>query len=111
MINQNCIVTINQLTGNATSKTFTATTTGIRATIIPASQETLAFYPELPVGQAYTVIINGQITSLSPEAELVVTDVEDSPLTLNDKFQIKGIARKDKVMGNILFSAVAVKVA
>lgn len=112
MIKHNCIVTINELTGDEDEKTFTNTTTGIRAIIIPASQETLALYPELPVGQAYSISITDKgLTSLSSEAELVVTAVEGGILAVNDKFQIKGISRKDKIMGVTFFSAVAVKVS
>lgn len=110
MIKHNCIVTVNNLSGDEDDKGRTSTTTGVRATIIPASQETLALYPDMPVGQSYSVIINdNSLSTLSRQATLVVTAVESSQFAVNDTFEIKGIARKDKVMGNTIFSAVAVK--
>jgi len=112
MLNQNCIVTVRLLTGNESSKSFSTSITGIKATIIPASQETLALYPDLPVGQSFSIIINDKnLTSdLTPESEIEITDVETSQYVVGNKFQLRGQARKDKVLGNTIYSFVAVKV-
>lgn len=110
MIKHNCIVTVNNLAGDEDDKSRSSAITGIRATIVPASQETLALYPDMPVGQSYSVSINDNaLTSLSRQATLVVTAVEAGILAVNDTFEIKGISRKDKIMGNTIYSAVAVK--
>ena len=113
MIKNNCIGTVKILTGNADNKSFSTSIANIRATVIPASQETLALYPELPVGQTYTIIINDNALTmnLQPESEFIITDAQDSAFAVNDTFQLRGQARKDKIMGNTIFSFVAVKIS
>lgn len=110
MIASNCIVTVTNLSGDETLKQRTTNQTGIRATIVPASQE-VAVLHDVPVGQAFSILINGQITGLTSDAKITVTDAFISSLVAGDVFNIKGAVRVDAVLGNSLYSALGVKVS
>jgi len=111
MINHNCLVTINKLSGTSSSKQFSVLATNVPATILPTSNETLTMYPDVPIGSAYSLYINSSsLTELPAESEVVVTDAEGGALTVNDKFQVREVSRKEKVFGNTFYTAVLVKI-
>lgn len=106
----NCLVTIKKVTGSADNKSFSTVSTGVKALILPASNEILALYPDLPAGQSYSFVINSDsITDIPAESELLVTDAMGSELTVNDSFSVLGVTRKNKVMRNIIHSGTCIK--
>lgn len=106
----NCLVTIKKISGSADNKSYTTLATGIKALILPASNEILALYPDLPSGQSYSYIINSDsLTELPAECELTITDSMTSELANNDSFTVLGLTRKNKVMRNILYSGTCIK--
>jgi hypothetical protein len=110
-MNHNCIVSLSKLSGNASEKKFASLATSVRATILPASNELVSMYPDVPIGQSYLVVINSNaLTELPAETEILVTDAEGGALAINDKFQVREVTRKQKVMGNTLWTCFAVKI-
>jgi hypothetical protein len=106
----NCLITIKKVTGLADNKSFTSLATGVRALIIPASNEILALYPDLPAGQSYSFVINSDaIADVPAESEFTVTDNMTSELANNDTFTALGLTRKNKVMRNFIHSGTCVK--
>ena len=108
----NCQVTIKTISGDQTSKTQVTQVTGVNALILPASDQVLALYPQLPVGQSYTVaLMTDAISVLPTESELSITDAMQSELSVGQKFLVKDEARKNKVGGQFIFTANVIKVA
>ncbi len=106
----NCLITIKKISGSADNKSYTTLATGIRALILPVSNEILALYPDLPAGQSYTFMVNSDsLSELPSESELTVTDNMTSELANNDSFSVLGLTRKNKVMRNILYAGTCVK--
>lgn len=106
----NCLVTIKKVTGSASNKSFSNVATGVKALILPASNEILALYPDLPAGQSYSFVINSDsITDIPAESELLVIDAMGSELAVNDSFSVLGVTRKNKVMRNIIHSGTCIK--
>ena len=69
----NVILTIKQMTGTASSKAYTSLATDVRGLIKPASNDALALFQDLPIGESYGfTIISDSITRIPPEAELTV---------------------------------------
>ena len=106
----NCLVTIRKVSGAADDKSYSALATAIRALILPASNEILALYPDLPAGQSFSFVINSDaLAELPAESEMVITDAMSSELAVNDTFSVLGMTRKNKVMRNFLYSGTCVK--
>jgi hypothetical protein len=108
----NCQVTIKNISGNQNSKSLVTQLTAVNALILPASDQVLALYPNLPIGQTFSlVVMTDGITSLPTESELSITDAMQSELVIGQKFSVKDEARKNKVNGQFIFTAMAVRVA
>jgi hypothetical protein len=106
----NSLVTIKKVSGTADNKNFVSIATAVKALIMPASNEILALYPDLPAGQSYSFVINSDsITEIPAESQFLVTDAMDSELAINDSFSVLGMTRKNKVMRNILHSGMCIK--
>jgi hypothetical protein len=108
----NCQVTIKNIAGDQNSKSQVTQLTGINALILPASDQVLALYPSLPIGQSFSVVVmTDAITSLPTESELSITDAMQSELIVGQKFVVKDEARKNKVNGQYIFTATAVRMS
>lgn len=105
----NCVVSLKSITGASSSKTQGTAVTGIRAYITPASNDVLVMYPELPVGQSFSYLFVNDAIAVSPETEIKVTDAFSSELVVNDTFIVSGVAKKNKVGGQIILSGVCVR--
>ncbi len=106
----NCIITIKKVTGTADSKSFTNLVTNLKALILPASNDILALYPDLPAGQSYSFFINSDsLAELPAESQLIVTDAMGSELAVNDTFSVLGMTRKHKAMRNVIYTGTCVK--
>ncbi len=106
----NAIVSIKQLQGDENDKKQGLPTSGLKAVIIPAGDQILALNPELPVGQGYSfVILSDTLSSILPESEIDVTTAMNSDLTTLDVFIVKGVPRKNKVLGQVHFSGTCIK--
>jgi len=105
----NCVVSLRSITGASNNKSQAAAVTGIRGLIIPASNEVLMMYPEIPVGQtfSYNFIDNG--ITISPETEIKVTDAFNPELAINDIFIVSGVVRKSRIGCQILLSGICVR--
>src|SRR5437868_677537 len=106
----NCIVTIKKISGSADAKSFVTLASSIKALILPASNDILALYPDLPAGQSYSFAINSDaLSELPAESQLIVSDAMGSELAVNDTFSVLGMTKKHKVMRNILYTGNCVK--
>jgi hypothetical protein len=106
----NAVVSIKQLQGDENDKKQGFPTLGLKAVIIPAGDQILALNPELPVGQGYSfVVLSDILNKILPESEIDVTTAMNSDLSTSDVFIVKGMPRKNKVLGQIHFSGTCVK--
>lgn len=106
----NCVVSIKNMSGTKDSKSLSSLGTGIRALILPASNEILALYPDLPIGQTFSyTIISDSIGTILPEAEITVTDAMIGELAVNDTYIVRGDNRKNKVAGQTYHTGVCVR--
>lgn len=108
----NCQVTIKSMVGNESNKSLATQIIEVNALILPASEQIVALYPDIPIGQAFTIAcMTDQLPSLLAESEITVTDPLHSELGVNQRFIVKYEARKNKVGGQFVFTANLVKVA
>lgn len=110
MIAHNCYITINKLSGTEKNKGFTQLATNVPALIKPAGNDTIALQG-VPVGVGYSLnVYSDTLDQIPAESEVIVTDVENSGLTINDKFQVRDAVRKTRMIGHVVFMGFLVKV-
>lgn len=106
----NVLATISKITGDATSKAYSTIATGVRVLITPATMETLAVYPDIPVGQSYNfTIFTNDIATIPPESTITVTTSNTGEITVSDQFVTRGNIKKQKLLEQIVLSGVCVK--
>jgi hypothetical protein len=108
MFRHNCLITIKQMTGSASSKALSQIGTSVKALILPVSNDILALYPNLPTGQAYSILLYSDL-NIKPEAEFVVSDALNQEITINSKFILSDNFRKNKVLGRYILNGVCIK--
>lgn len=91
---------IEELTGTSTNKEYTQTHTDLRILIIPASNESVAFFSEMPSGQPYQfTIISDTVPNLKEQSRITVTDAQVSDFTVNDVFITIGDTKRTRLGG------------
>ncbi|RMD67349.1 MAG: hypothetical protein D6822_08425 [Cyanobacteria bacterium J149] len=81
------LVTIDQLAGTSDNQTYSTTNTNVRAIIIPASNEAVALYENMPQGQMYQFrILSDDIGNLKQQSRITITDAQSSVLSNGDVF-------------------------
>lgn len=95
------IVNIYELAGTGSRAYPTSPDyTDVRAWILPASNETVAFYENAPQGQLFQYkIIGGDISSIAQQAKFIVVDSQISGFNENDEFITFGDAKLANIGG------------
>lgn len=103
----NALVKIYTVSGSADNKQYTLLVDSVRAFIKPASDETLALYPDLPVGKSYQFVIY-DISDLKDGDEIEIVNDDGCELEVGSKLLVQGFTIQ-KVMGRKIISGVGVK--
>ncbi len=103
MIN-NCLVSIYILNNE-----YVLLAEDIRAEVYPASNEILALNPNVPVGQGFTITLDGDsISELPPLAKIIITTAQNDSVNEGDTFVIQDNFTKTRVMGRIIYTGLGV---
>jgi hypothetical protein len=106
----NAILTITQMTGTAGSKAYTSLATGVYALIKPASNESLAIFQDLPIGESYGfTILSDSIARIPPEALFTVTGCDSGEFSVNDTFVVNHEGIKNKLGGQMYHTGICVR--
>jgi hypothetical protein len=94
------IIDIFELTGTTKNKSYTKSYSGIKAWILPASNESIAMYDNMPAGQEYQFrILSDNIINLDEQSKLVVLDSQVSDFNAGDSFTTVVRTKRQRVAG------------
>jgi hypothetical protein len=103
------LVSIYAMTGSSSSKSYQQVYEEIRMTLVPASNETMAFYENAPVGQMYEFQTKDQaVTDIPDQSKIVVSVPEECGLTENDSLVTIGKSQRIKLGGKFIIQGVCV---
>lgn len=104
----NATVTISKWMGDENSKSYSTLDTGVRAMIRPAGTDILALFPDLPIGQAFSFVIQADDLVIPPESLLTVT-ATDGEFIVSDQFIVRGEVMRQRLLTQYVLKGVCVK--
>lgn len=103
------LVSISIMTGSSSSKSYQQVYEEIRMTLVPASNETMAFYENAPVGQMYEFQTKDQsVAEIPDQSKIVITDPENCGLNENDSLTTIGKSQRMRLGGKFYIQGVCV---
>lgn len=104
------IVDIYELTGDNTDRNYKLVYESVKIWIIPASNEAIALYDNLPQGQTFSFrIISDDVPNIAEQAKFVVIDSQWSGFTEDDAFITVTQTKRQHIAGRNYLSGLCYK--
>lgn len=110
MKTHNCTVDVYRLTGNQDSKTQVLVYEDVRVLIVPATNEMIAIYGDMPNGGLQSFLFKNEVEGISPEDKLVVKNPHGVGAVAGDEYIVRGVTRDMTIMSQHLIEGVCVRV-
>lgn len=109
MIPTNCECTVYRMTGDEDNKEYVLVKENVRCLIVPASNEIIALFSDLPMGGLYSFLFSNTIDTVKPQDKIVISSPGTSALELSSELIVSGVSRQTDLMGMRLVEGIAVK--
>lgn len=104
----NCVVSISRMTGDQDERKYQVLATGIKALLVPASNDIVAMMGDVPVGGLYSFLIRNLTDRILPEDKIEVTNPQTSAIPEGKILTVSGVSRETVVLHDHLIEGVAV---
>ena len=106
----NVVITISEMSGSSTSRTYTTVYDNVRCILTPARPEMLALYDNAPIGQSYEFLItDGRVTKIKDQSKFVIDKNQKSGFCVGDSFITLSTAQQQRQGGRFVIAGLCYK--